>query len=63
MFLRNENVLVTISDSINDLINAAFRNLFKSYQENMVEKMSENDFIIDCRKNFLWRPWTNTEQR
>ena len=53
MFLRNENVLVTISDSINDLINAASRDLFKSYQENMVEKMSENDFIIDCRKNFL----------
>lgn len=61
MLLRNENVLVTISDSINDLINVAFRNLFKSYQENMVEKMSENDFIFDFRKNFLWRPWTNTE--
>ena len=53
MLLRNENVLVTISDSINDLINVAFRNLFKSYQENMVEKMSENDFIFDFRKNFL----------
>ena len=47
MFLKNGNVLLRVGESIKNLINANYGDLFESYQENMTETMNGSDFVFD----------------
>ena len=47
MFLKNGNVLLRVGESIKNLINANYGDLFESYQDNMTETMNGSDFVFD----------------
>ena len=47
MFLKNGNVLLRVGESIKNLVNANYGDLFESYQENMTETMNGSDFVFD----------------
>ena len=42
MFLRGENVLVRVSDSVKRLLEVILRDLFESYHENIIQKNERN---------------------
>lgn len=42
MFLRGENVLARVSDSVKRLLEVILRDLFESYHENIIQKNERN---------------------